>query len=74
MILVYLFFLNELGRMEKEMQYSGCTISLHPCQCFEKLTKEQEEFLNKNSTKVNYQTDSAVTEALRQSTGSSRAG
>jgi CRP/FNR family transcriptional regulator, polysaccharide utilization system transcription regulator len=40
--------------MENEMQYSGCTISSHPCKCFDKLTKEEEEFLNKNSTKVNY--------------------
>jgi len=40
--------------MEKEIQYSGCTISMQPCRCFEKLSKEEEKFLEENSVKVKY--------------------
>lgn len=40
--------------MEKEIQYSGCTISLQPCTCFEKLSKDEEKFLEENSVKVKY--------------------
>lgn len=34
--------------------YTGCTISPHPCQCFEKLTPEQKGYLDKHSVHISY--------------------
>jgi len=36
------------------MQFSGCTISSHHCQCFDKLTDEQKKELDDHSVKVKY--------------------
>ncbi|NQU88654.1 MAG: Crp/Fnr family transcriptional regulator [Mariniphaga sp.] len=40
--------------MERDLQFSGCTISANQCKCFEKLTEEELELLEKNSVKVKY--------------------
>ncbi len=40
--------------MDEAERFSGCTLSYHQCQCFEKLTGEQLDFLNANSVKITY--------------------
>ncbi len=35
-------------------QFTGCTLSMHQCVCFEKLTREEHEFLEANSVWINY--------------------
>ena len=40
--------------MNKEKQFSGCTISSYPCRCFEKLNDEEQKFLNENTVVVKY--------------------
>lgn len=40
--------------MDREIQYSGCTISTYPCRCFEKLNNEESKFIDENSVKVKY--------------------
>jgi CRP-like cAMP-binding protein len=40
--------------MEDVERFSGCTLSFHQCKCFEKLTDEQQSFLDDNSVKIRY--------------------
>ena len=40
--------------MEDVERFSGCTLSFHQCKCFEKLTYEQQSFLDANSVKIRY--------------------
>lgn len=40
--------------MPKDKQYTGCTVSAIPCTCFEKLTKEEKDFLDENTVKIKY--------------------
>lgn len=40
--------------MAKEIQYSGCTISENPCLCFEKLTQNEQKFIDDNTVKIKY--------------------
>ena len=35
-------------------EFTGCTLSAHQCVCFEKLTKEEHDFLDANSVWINY--------------------
>ena len=35
-------------------QFTGCTLSMHQCVCFEKLSKEEHDFLDANSVWINY--------------------
>ncbi|MFO7671142.1 MAG: Crp/Fnr family transcriptional regulator [Bacteroidales bacterium] len=35
-------------------QFTGCTLSMHQCVCFEKLTREEHKFLEANSVWINY--------------------
>lgn len=38
----------------KIIQGTSCSISSHHCKCFEKLTKEEQSFLDANSVKIKY--------------------
>ncbi|MEZ5069735.1 MAG: Crp/Fnr family transcriptional regulator [Bacteroidales bacterium] len=40
--------------MDEISRFSGCTLSYHQCRCFEKLTPEQQEYLNAHSVKIKY--------------------
>lgn len=40
--------------MEDAERFSGCTLSYHQCRCFEKLTREQKDFLDANSVSIKY--------------------
>lgn len=40
--------------MEEVLRFSGCTLSYHQNKCFEKLTREERDFLNANSVKIKY--------------------
>ena len=40
--------------MEEESRFSGCTISFHQCQCFEKLSDEELDYLNAHSVTIKY--------------------
>ncbi|MBL6963163.1 MAG: Crp/Fnr family transcriptional regulator [Bacteroidetes bacterium] len=40
--------------MNKKEQYTGCTISSNQTSCFENLTDEEKNLLEKNSVRVNY--------------------
>lgn len=40
--------------MEDVLRFSGCTLSYHQNKCFEKLTREERDFLNANSVKIKY--------------------
>lgn len=40
--------------MKTKTQFSGCTISLHQCRCFETLTAEEIELVESNSVQVQY--------------------
>lgn len=35
-------------------QFTGCTLSMHQCVCFEKLSKEEHDFLDANSVWIDY--------------------
>lgn len=34
--------------------YTGCTISNHPCRCFEKLSQEEQAYIDENSVEISY--------------------
>jgi len=40
--------------MDSSSRFTGCTLSMHQCQCFEKLTKEERDFLDANSVWIKY--------------------
>ncbi|MFO7756487.1 MAG: Crp/Fnr family transcriptional regulator [Bacteroidales bacterium] len=40
--------------MDDILRYTACTISSHHCRCFDKLTEEENELLEKNSVTINY--------------------
>jgi CRP/FNR family transcriptional regulator len=40
--------------VENRQVFSACTISIRHCKCFEKLTPEQRELLDKNSVQIRY--------------------
>lgn len=40
--------------MEDILRFSGCTISSHHCQCFDKLSEEEARELDKHSVQVSY--------------------
>jgi CRP-like cAMP-binding protein len=41
-------------------KFTGCTISTRPCGCFEKLTPEEQEYLNENSVVIKYKKKEAI--------------
>jgi len=40
--------------MDNALRFSGCTLSMHQCRCFEKLTPEELEFLEAKSVRIKY--------------------
>ena len=40
--------------MENVSRFTGCTLSMHQCICFEKLSKEEHDFLDANSVWIKY--------------------
>lgn len=40
--------------MEENTRFTACTLSYNQCRCFETLTPEQRDFLDKNSVKIKY--------------------
>ena len=40
--------------MDNTLKITGCTVSTRPCMCFEKLTPQEKEMLDKNSVRVKY--------------------
>lgn len=40
--------------MEEVLRFSGCTLSYHQNKCFEKLTREERDFLHANSVRIKY--------------------
>ncbi len=52
-ILLYLHSEPEI-RMDSKIQLTSCTISSHPCRCFEKLTEEEKLIIDQNSVLIRY--------------------
>ena len=40
--------------MDLKNQFTGCTISDHPCRCFDQLTEEEIIYLDEHSVSINY--------------------
>lgn len=40
--------------MPNKDQYTGCTVSLHRCRCFDRLSREEHAFLEEKSVLINY--------------------
>ncbi|MCK5134402.1 MAG: Crp/Fnr family transcriptional regulator [Bacteroidales bacterium] len=40
--------------MEQAMRFTGCTLSMHQCRCFEKLNPEERDYLDANSVWIKY--------------------
>ncbi len=40
--------------MDNALRFSGCTLSMHQCRCFEKLTPGELEFLEARSVRIKY--------------------
>ena len=40
--------------MEGSVRFTGCTMSMHQCRCFEKLSAEEKEYLDANSVYIKY--------------------
>lgn len=40
--------------MPNKEQYTGCTVSLHRCRCFDRLSQEEQAFLEESSVVINY--------------------
>ncbi|HER10131.1 MAG TPA: Crp/Fnr family transcriptional regulator [Bacteroides sp.] len=40
--------------MDNALRFSGCTLSMHQCKCFEKLTTEELDFLEAHSVWIKY--------------------
>jgi len=40
--------------MENQVKFTGCSVSSHPCKCFDKLTEEEKAFLDANSVRISY--------------------
>jgi len=40
--------------MDNTTRFTGCTLSMHQCLCFEKLSKEEHDFLDANSVWIKY--------------------
>ena len=40
--------------MDDSFRFTGCTLSMHQCKCFEKLTEEEKEFLEESSVWIKY--------------------
>ena len=40
--------------MEKDFQYTSCTVGAQTCKCFEKLNEEEINLLEKNSVFIKY--------------------
>jgi CRP-like cAMP-binding protein len=53
MIVLYIAALNRV-EMENASRFTGCTLSMHQCLCFEKLSKEEHDFLDANSVWIKY--------------------
>jgi CRP-like cAMP-binding protein len=53
MIVLYIWPFKGIA-MDNMMRYTGCTLSMHQCVCFEKLTKEERDFLDSNSVWIKY--------------------
>lgn len=43
-----------MKNMDVPERFTGCTLSMHQCQCFEKLTAEEKKYLDENSVWINY--------------------
>ena len=40
--------------MDNALRFSGCTLSMHQCKCFEKLTREELDYLEAHSVWIKY--------------------
>lgn len=40
--------------MDNQSNFTGCSVSMHPCRCFEKLTPEEQTFLDAHSVRISY--------------------
>jgi CRP/FNR family transcriptional regulator len=40
--------------MEEAMRFTGCTLSMHQCKCFEKLNEDEMDLLYAHSVKISY--------------------
>ncbi len=40
--------------MDSQVKISGCSVSIHPCRCFEKLSDEERDYLDAHSVKISY--------------------
>jgi len=40
--------------MVSQVNFTGCSVSMHPCRCFEKLNSEEREYLEAHSVKIQY--------------------
>jgi CRP-like cAMP-binding protein len=50
---LYIWLLND-SVMENMLRFTGCTLSMHQCRCFEKLTREEYDFLDASSVWIKY--------------------
>ncbi len=46
--------------MPNRNQYTGCTVSMHKCRCFEKLSDEQKAYMDSKSVVINYKKGEVV--------------
>lgn len=40
--------------MDNKLKFTGCTISMHTCKCFERLNEEEQKLIDDNSVLINY--------------------
>ncbi len=53
MIVLYIYHPIKI-RMESVTRFTGCTLSMHQCLCFDKLTREEHDYLDANSVWIKY--------------------
>jgi len=46
--------------MPNRDQYTGCTVSMHKCKCFDKLTEEQKAYVDSKSVVISYKKGEVV--------------
>jgi CRP/FNR family transcriptional regulator, polysaccharide utilization system transcription regulator len=51
---------QKYNQMPQRNQFTGCTVSMHKCKCFDKLTDEQKAFVDSKSVIINYKKGEVV--------------
>jgi CRP/FNR family transcriptional regulator, polysaccharide utilization system transcription regulator len=56
---MYICNVNQM-EMPNRDQYTGCTVSMHKCKCFDKLTEEQKAYVDSKSVVISYKKGEVV--------------